>query len=78
MHSYAAHMLWPSAERPDAGQSNKFCMLSERKTAKVFIRYQPHAIHSGFFFNVFAKTQLRKKLKAIFVQKLKVGTAFIQ
>ena len=45
MHSYAAHMLWPSAERPDAGQSNKFCMLSERKTAKVFIRDQPHAIH---------------------------------
>ena len=39
----------------------------------------------GFFFNVFAKTQLRKKnqflpsaqkLKAIFVQKLKVGAAF--
>ena len=45
MHSYAAHMLWPSAERPDAGQSNKLRMLSERKTAKVFIRYQPHAIH---------------------------------
>ena len=42
--------------------------------------------NQAYFFNVLAKTQLRKnpqflpsakKLKAIFVQKLKVGAAFI-
>ena len=57
MHSYAAHMLCPSAERPDAGQSNKLCMLSKRKTAKVFIKYQPHSLI------VAAKIKWLKRLK---------------
>ena len=45
-----------------------------------------NSLNQAYFFNVLAKTQLRKKpqffpsaqkLKAIFVQKLKVGAAFI-
>ena len=56
---------------PCLGNGQKSALRAHRK----------YTVTQAFFFYVFAKTQFlpsSQKLKAIFVQKLKVGAAFIK